>query len=172
MIEYGLTDCSLGRLLVAGTTSGVCALYLGDVDDALVGELRREFAGALVQAVQRPTLKQDSLVHTWLNILKNHPLATLPQLDVPLAVSATDFQRRVWSELRNIPAGQTRTYQEVAVLLGCPTAARAVGRACATNPVSLVVPCHRVVRGDGGLGGYRWGLERKRTLLELEKAQV
>jgi AraC family transcriptional regulator of adaptative response/methylated-DNA-[protein]-cysteine methyltransferase len=92
-----------------------------------------------------------------------------PHVDLPLDVRATAFQWLVWQELRKVPAGSTRTYQQVAEALGRPKAARAVARACATNPVSVVVPCHRVVRGDGGLGGYRWGLERKRALLDREK---
>lgn len=161
-IRYTLTDCPLGRLLLAGTDKGVSAVYLGDEDALLEAELRREFPAA--------TLARDDegLAH-WAELVRLHLEGEQPHLDLPLDVRATAFQRRVWQELQRIPRGQTRTYLEVAEALGQPTAARAVARACATNPVSVVVPCHRVVRGDGGLGGYRWGLGRKQKLLDKEK---
>jgi AraC family transcriptional regulator of adaptative response/methylated-DNA-[protein]-cysteine methyltransferase len=100
-----------------------------------------------------------------------HLSGELPHLELPLDVRATAFQRRVWEHLRTIPYGETRTYQQIAAELGRPGGTRAVGRACATNPVALAVPCHRVVRGDGGLGGYRWGAERKAALLAQERSQ-
>jgi AraC family transcriptional regulator of adaptative response/methylated-DNA-[protein]-cysteine methyltransferase len=161
-IRYTLTDCPLGRLLLAGTDKGVSAVYLGDEDGPLEDELRREFPAAALS-------RDDAGLSHWAEQVRRHLEGDPPHLDLPLDVRATAFQRRVWRELQRIPRGQTRTYREVAEALGRPTAARAVARACATNPVSVVVPCHRVVRGDGGLGGYRWGLGRKKSLLEKEK---
>ncbi len=160
-IRYTLTDCPLGRLLLAGTERGVCAVYLGDEDDALEAELGREFPAAARS-------RDDDGLSGWAEAVRSQ-LEGEPHAELPLDVRATAFQWRVWQELRRIPRGQTRTYREVAEALGQPTAARAVARACATNPVSVVIPCHRVVRGDGGLGGYRWGLARKMKLLENEK---
>lgn len=163
-IRYTLTDCPLGRLLLAGTDQGVSAIYLGDRDDPLEEELRREFPAADLS-------RDDVGLEHWAELVRRHLEGRQPHLDLPLDVRATAFQRRVWQELQRIPLGQTRTYREVAEALGQPTAARAVARACATNPVSVVVPCHRVVRGDGGLGGYRWGLGRKKKLLDREKEE-
>jgi AraC family transcriptional regulator of adaptative response/methylated-DNA-[protein]-cysteine methyltransferase len=160
-IRYTLADCPLGRLLLAGTAQGVCAVYLGDAD----GPLERALAAEFPQA--RRERDEDGL-RAWAGQVVDHLRGQRPHLDLPLDVQATAFQWRVWQELRKIPAGSTRTYKEVAEALGQPSAARAVARACATNPVSVVVPCHRVVRGDGGLGGYRWGLKRKQALLDRE----
>jgi AraC family transcriptional regulator of adaptative response/methylated-DNA-[protein]-cysteine methyltransferase len=160
-ICYTLADCPLGRLLLAATERGVCAVYLGDTDAPLEAALTREYPAARLS-------RDDGLPGPWLAELLEHLRGERPHLDLPLDVQATAFQWRVWQELRRIPYGSTRTYQEIAARLGQPTAARAVARACATNPVSVVVPCHRVVRGDGGLGGYRWGLDRKRQLLDQE----
>jgi AraC family transcriptional regulator, regulatory protein of adaptative response / methylated-DNA-[protein]-cysteine methyltransferase len=164
-IRYALADCPLGRLLLAATDTGVCAVYLGDDDAALTAELRREYPAAEVAP-------DDGTLRPWLADLLDHLRGQQPRLELPLDVRATAFQWRVWQELRAIPYGTTRTYQEVARRIGHPTAARAVARACATNPVSVVIPCHRVVRGDGALGGYRWGLKRKRALLDREKGDA
>jgi AraC family transcriptional regulator of adaptative response/methylated-DNA-[protein]-cysteine methyltransferase len=161
-IHYTLTDCPLGRLLLAGTDRGVCAVYLGDADAYLEGELKLEFPAATLA-------RDDKALAAWAGRVREHLQGDLPHLELPLDVQATAFQWRVWEHLRAIPRGQTRTYRQVAEALGQPTAARAVARACATNPVSVVIPCHRVVRGDGGLGGYRWGLDRKQSLLDREK---
>jgi AraC family transcriptional regulator of adaptative response/methylated-DNA-[protein]-cysteine methyltransferase len=163
-IRYMLTDCPLGRLLLAATDRGVCGVYLGDADDYLEGELRREFPAA--------TLSRDGDgLSDWAALIAEHLRGELPHLELPLDVRATAFQWKVWQYLRTIPRGQTRTYRQVAEALGQPQAARAVARACATNPVSVVIPCHRVVRGDGGLGGYRWGVQRKEALLRKEKGE-
>jgi AraC family transcriptional regulator of adaptative response/methylated-DNA-[protein]-cysteine methyltransferase len=162
-IRYTAADCPLGRLLLAATERGVCAVYLGDADVALEAELKREYPAARVA-------RDDEGLRGWLGELLDHLGGEQPHLELPLDVRATAFQWRVWQELRAIPYGSTRTYREVAEALGRPTAARAVARACATNPVSVLIPCHRVVRGDGELGGYRWGLGRKQALLEREKA--
>ncbi len=161
-IRYTVADCPLGRLLLAGTERGICAVYLGDSDTRLEAELSNEFSAAEVR-------RDDGGLYAWVCELVNHLSGQQPHLDLPLDVRATAFQWRVWQELRAIPYGSTRSYAEIARSLGQPTAARAVARACATNPVSIVIPCHRVVREDGGLGGYRWGLERKQALLDHEK---
>jgi len=160
-ISYATADCSLGRVLVAATDRGVSAVYLGDKDEPLAAALREEYPHAEIH--------RSSGEHSqWVGSIVRHLAGAQPQLDLPTDVVATAFQRRVWEALRSIPFGTTRTYSEVASLLGRPTATRAVARACATNPTSIVVPCHRVIRTDGSLGGYRWGLHRKQFLLEQE----
>jgi AraC family transcriptional regulator of adaptative response/methylated-DNA-[protein]-cysteine methyltransferase len=164
-IRYTLVPCPLGRLLLAATERGICALYLGDVDAPLEAALGREYPRAAIQ-------RDDAALKLWLGDLLQHLSGQRPHLKLPLDVQATAFQWRVWQELQRIPYGSTRTYGEIARALGVPTAARAVARACATNPVSVVIPCHRVVREDGGLGGYRWGLKRKRALLDQEQARA
>jgi AraC family transcriptional regulator of adaptative response/methylated-DNA-[protein]-cysteine methyltransferase len=161
-IHYNLADCPLGRLLLAATERGVSAVYFGDNDAALEAALAREYPAARIS-------RDNGRLRPWLAELLEHLRGRQPHLDLPLDVQATAFQWRVWQELRLIPHGTTRTYQEIAERLGQPTAARAVARACATNPVSVIIPCHRVVRGDGDLAGYRWGLERKRQLLDQER---
>jgi AraC family transcriptional regulator of adaptative response/methylated-DNA-[protein]-cysteine methyltransferase len=160
-MNYSIVVCPLGRLLVAATERGICALYLGSSDAELEAALGAEFP----EAERR---RDEAGLGEWTATLVKHLDGAQPSLDLALDIRATAFQRRVWEELRKIPYGGTRTYSEVARAIGRPTAARAVARACATNPVSVVIPCHRVVREDGGLGGYRWGLERKRALLETE----
>jgi len=160
-ISYTITDCALGRVLVAATNRGVSAVYLGDKDEPLAAALRNEYPQA--------EISRGSGAHSqWVRAIVRHLAGGQAQLDLPTDVVATAFQRRVWEALRAIPFGATRTYSEVANSLGRPTATRAVARACATNPTSILVPCHRVVRTDGSLGGYRWGLDRKKLLLEQE----
>jgi len=161
-ISYALADCPLGRVLVAATDRGVSAVYLGDKDEPLAAALRKEYPHA--------EIRRSSGEHSqWVRSIVKHLAGAQLQLDLPTDVAATAFQRRVWEALRSIPLGSTRTYSEVARLLGQPRATRAVARACATNPTSIVVPCHRVIRTDGSLGGYRWGLNRKQVLLEQER---
>ena len=162
-IGYEFADCPLGRLLVAATERGVCAVYLGDSDSELSAILRSEFPKAEIGAGGP---EMSSTVEAILAHLEGEQ----PHLDLPLDVQATAFQRRVWDELRRIPYGEQRTYQQIAEALGRPKSARAVGRACASNPASIVIPCHRAVGSDGKLRGYRWGLDRKRRLLEREQA--
>ena len=165
-IHYTIVDSPLGRLLVGATDRGISALYLGGSDVALRASLRKEYPRAelLEQNSGRSELGQ------WVRKILAHLRGREPHLDLPTDVQATAFQRRVWEELRRIPYGSTRTYSQVAQAIGRPSAIRAVARACAKNPVSVVVPCHRVVREDGNLAGYRWGIDRKRTLLEREAA--
>jgi AraC family transcriptional regulator, regulatory protein of adaptative response / methylated-DNA-[protein]-cysteine methyltransferase len=161
-ISYTIADSPLGRLLVALTERGVCAVRMGDSDSELEKDLRTEFPAA---TIERTDAKLRASVQTILNHLNNNE----PHLDLPLDIRATAFQRQVWEQLRAIPYGETVSYGDVAKALGKPGAVRAVGRACATNPVALVIPCHRVVREDESLGGYRWGLDRKRKLLAREQ---
>jgi AraC family transcriptional regulator of adaptative response/methylated-DNA-[protein]-cysteine methyltransferase len=162
-IRYTVADSPLGRLLVAATEKGVCAVSLGDRDAELEAALHKEYPAAEVEQDATGLLKE------WVTALLDYLEGERPNLDLPLDVQATAFQWRVWQALQQIPYGRTASYSEVARGLGRPTAARAVARACASNPVALVVPCHRVVRENGELGGYRWGLERKRKLLQQEK---
>lgn len=160
-IGYTIDESPAGRVLVAGTQRGIAAVYLGDRDEILEAELRREFPEATIRRSQELT--------SWIRPIVKHLSGQQPQLELPLDVRATAFQSRVWEALRRIPYGETRTYRDIARALGHPKAARAVARACATNPVSVVIPCHRVVREDGGLGGYRWGIGRKQRLLDRER---
>jgi len=162
-ISYTIADSELGRVLVAATERGISAVYLGDRDSDLTAALREEYPRAEIRSSAGEHSK-------WVGDIVRHLAGSNQRLDLPTDVVATAFQRRVWEALRAIPMGATRTYSEVASSIGQPSAIRAVGHACATNPVSIVVPCHRVVRTDGTLGGYRWGLGRKKLLLEREKA--
>src|SRR5271157_445645 len=163
-INYTIVDSSLGRLLVAATALGICAVSFADEDARLTALIKSEYPAADIQ-------RDDILLKRWVNAILAYLDGSQPHLDLPLDVQATAFQLRVWEELRRIPYGETRTYAQVAHAIGQPSAVRAVGHACATNPAALVTPCHRVVRSDGGLGGYRWGLERKQTLLAREQSQ-
>ena len=161
-IGYTVTRSPLGSLLVAATARGVAAVSLGDSEAVLESALRAEYPEAEIR-------RDDAGLQRWLSLVLDHIAGTAPRTDLPLDVQATAFQHRVWQELRAIPRGQTRSYSEVARRLGSPTAARAVARACASNRVALIVPCHRVVEAGGGVGGYRWGVDRKRALLAGER---
>jgi AraC family transcriptional regulator of adaptative response/methylated-DNA-[protein]-cysteine methyltransferase len=161
VVRWALTDSPLGRLLVGATERGVCSVRLGDSDSALEAGLRREFPEAELQ-------RDDGPLAGWVGQILEYLAGAAPRIDVPVDVRATAFQWRVWEALRAIPRGGTRSYAEIAREVGAPRAARAVARACAANPVALVIPCHRVVRADGDQGGYRWGAERKAKLLALE----
>lgn len=164
-IHFTTVGSPLGRLLVARTKRGLCSVSLADSDRHLETRLRREYPRADVRR------DRNGLSH-WVRALVSHLEGRQPRLDLPLDIRGSAFQCRVWEALRRIPYGTTRTYGEVARAIGRPKAARAVGHACATNPVPLVIPCHRVVRGGGGLGGYGLGIERKRALLEMEKTRT
>lgn len=163
-IYYSTAACPLGRLLIARTKIGVCAVSLGDDDAQLIEDLVRQFTAATV--LHSPDLggELDAVLAMW----------TQGALDsgLPLDIRGTAFQHRVWQALRRIPAGQTRTYQQLATEVDTPAAVRAVGSACAANRLALVVPCHRVLRSDGQLGGFRWGLPTKRRLLEAERKRA
>ena len=161
-ISYTIVPCPLGRILVAATTRGVSAVYLGDSDEPLKKALTQEYPRAEIR-------HNAAGIGPWVRGIVQHLRGQEPHIDMPLDVQATAFQRRVWEELQRIPYGSTKSYREVARAIGKPKAIRAVARACATNPVSIVVPCHRVVREDGNLAGYRWGLGRKETLIAKER---
>jgi AraC family transcriptional regulator of adaptative response/methylated-DNA-[protein]-cysteine methyltransferase len=162
-IAYTIVSSPLGRLLVGATERGISALYLGETESHLEATLKKEYPRAEI-------MRDRNGLEGWVGKILTHLRGREPQLDLPTDVQATAFQRCVWEELRRIPYGTTRTYSEVARAIGRPKAIRAVARACATNPVSVVVPCHRVVREDGNLAGYRWGLDRKQALIEHESA--
>lgn len=162
-IGFATAESPLGRLLVAATDKGICSVYLGDDDGALQERLEREFPAADVR-------RDDTYLGEWIAAIVRHLQGKEPHLDLPIDVRATLFQKRVWEALRRIPYGSTRSYAQVAEAIGSPTATRAVAHACATNPVAIVVPCHRVVRSDGTRGGYRWGEWRKELLLAQEQA--
>jgi len=164
-VRYAIADSPLGRMLIAATDRGVCAIQFAPSDGELIEGLKREFPFA--------TRKPDAdglqaWVQTLLSKMTGHELNAA----LPLDIRATAFQRRVWTYLQSIPFGATRSYSQVAKAIGQPTASRAVARACATNPVAVAIPCHRVVREDGSVSGYRWGVGRKKALLELERRGV
>lgn len=161
-VGYTIVDSPLGRLLVGVTERGVCAVCLGDSDAKLEAALAAEYPQAEIR-------RDEAMLGQWVAAFLNHLEGRTPHLDLPVDVRATAFQWRVWEKLRTIPYGSTRSYSEVARAIGRPKAVRAVAHACATNPVAVVIPCHRVVGKDGGLHGYRWGLERKQKLLALER---
>ncbi|MBL8132314.1 MAG: bifunctional DNA-binding transcriptional regulator/O6-methylguanine-DNA methyltransferase Ada [Anaerolineae bacterium] len=161
-IAFATARCPLGVLLVGMTARGVCAVKLGDTGEALLEDLEREFPAAAIR-------QDDAALHPMLTAINRYLNGETPHLDLPLDIRATAFQRRVWEALRQIPYGETRTYAEIAHAIEAPKAARAVGNACAENQTALIIPCHRVVRGDGVIGHYRWGSERKKRLLAMER---
>ena len=160
-IHFDIGSSALGRVLVAITDNGVCAILLGDTPRAVTRELRPRCPGAAL--TQDP--KRLARALTQVIDLAEGRRATL---DLPLDPAGTAFQRRVWNALRRIPSGSTASYTDIARRIDAPTSFRAVAQACGANPLALAIPCHRVVRSDGGLSGYRWGIGRKKTLLERE----
>jgi len=165
-IRFAIVPSVLGLVLVAATPQGICAIDLGDTAEALKEELHRRFPKAEFQA---PDPEFAAMVSKVLTFLEDPHRG---RLDLPLDVQGTAFQRRVWLALQEIPPGDTVIYADIASRIGKPKAARAVAQACAANPVAVVIPCHRVVRGNGQLGGYRWGVDRKRVLLEQERKET
>jgi AraC family transcriptional regulator, regulatory protein of adaptative response / methylated-DNA-[protein]-cysteine methyltransferase len=161
-VAYTVTASPLGRILIAATPKGICFLALGDDDRELLAQLRGELPEASIE-------RDDAKLARYSNVIFEYLSGATPQPQLPLDIRATAFQCRVWQLLRSIKPGKTRTYSDLAVELGDRKLTRAVARACATNPVSLLIPCHRVVRSTGQLAGYRWGLERKERLLEIER---
>jgi AraC family transcriptional regulator of adaptative response/methylated-DNA-[protein]-cysteine methyltransferase len=166
-IDFSISRSPLGRLLLAATARGVCRVMIGDDDREMERELRLEYPHAEIR-------QNDRLLSAQVRALLEYLRGRSPHPDLPLDVRATAFQWRVWRQLRAIPYGETRSYQQVAREMGAPTATRAVARACATNPVAVLIPCHRVIRTDGSMGGYRWGIQRKEALLarENERSKV
>lgn len=164
-IQFTIVPCKLGQLLVATTERGVCAIKLGDDPSELERLLFNEFSAARI-------VRENQAHKVWIQAILNFVAGKEPHLDLPLDVRATAFQKQVWQALQRIPYGQTRTYADIAREIGQPTAVRAVANACGANPTALIVPCHRVVRSDGSMGGYHWGVERKRQLLLQEALQL
>ena len=162
-IRFAVGECSLGSILVATTDKGVCAILLGDDPDALVRDLQDRFPRAELIGGDE---EFEQLVAQVVGFVEAPAIG----LDLPLDVRGTAFQRWVWQALREIPVGSTASYTDVAERLGSPNAVRAVAQACAANTIAVAIPCHRVVRRDGALSGYRWGVERKRALLRREAA--
>ena len=162
-ISFATAQCSLGVLLVAATEKGVCSVAFGDTGAQLESDLKGEFFAARIQP-------DEANLQKYVRAIVAHLDGGRKTLDLPLDLQATAFQMQVWAQLRRIPYGETRSYKQVAEALGNPKAVRAVARACATNPVALVNPCHRVIGADGNLSGYRWGVNRKKQLLEREQS--
>jgi AraC family transcriptional regulator, regulatory protein of adaptative response / methylated-DNA-[protein]-cysteine methyltransferase len=161
-MSYTIADCYLGKMLVAKTDKGVCSLTFGDEDRFLIDNLKNEFPKAEISE-NRGDLKET------IEIILEHLSGKNKLINLPLDLRSTAFQMQVWELLRKIPFGETLSYKQVAEKIGNPKAIRAVARACATNRVAVVIPCHRVIGSDGNLSGYRWGIERKKQLLEIEK---
>jgi len=163
-IKYAAGRCSLGAILVAASVKGICAILLGDQSAGLVQNLRERFPEA---RLAEATGSLDRLVAKVIRLVDSPRTG----LDVPLDIRGTKFQQQVWLALQKIPVGATATYTDIAGQIGAPKSVRAVAQACAANPIAVAIPCHRVVRRDGELSGYRWGIERKRVLLAREGAR-
>ncbi len=161
-IRYTCADSPLGRMLIAATERGICSIQFARSDGELLEGLKREFPFAARKV-------DGGGLQSWVRALLKRMQGRDIDSALPLDIRATAFQRRVWAYLQSIPFGATQSYSQVAKAVGRPSACRAVARACATNPVAIAIPCHRVVRGDGSTGGYRWGIERKKALLEMER---
>jgi AraC family transcriptional regulator of adaptative response/methylated-DNA-[protein]-cysteine methyltransferase len=162
-IRFSLAECSLGLVLIARTERGLCAIFLGEDAEALAGELRLRFPQATLVLVD---ISEDSLLRKALALVESPD----EHLSLPLDLQGTPFQKRVWQALREIGPGYTTSYAGIAVRIGAPRAVRAVAQACAANPLAIAIPCHRVLRSDGDISGYRWGIDRKRALLAREAA--
>jgi AraC family transcriptional regulator of adaptative response/methylated-DNA-[protein]-cysteine methyltransferase len=165
-ITHATVESPLGPMMIGATDRGICFVQFGESEEELLAALRREYYAAEITAMPA---KRPRAFAVWIDALMRHLAGNQPRLELPLDIRATAFQMRVWRYLQAIPYGQVQSYREVAEGIGQPTAARAVAQACASNTVALAIPCHRVIRGSGELGGYRWGLARKRTLIELER---
>jgi AraC family transcriptional regulator, regulatory protein of adaptative response / methylated-DNA-[protein]-cysteine methyltransferase len=162
-LDVSVSESTLGLVLVAATNAGVAAVLIGDDRAALRADLAQRFPGAMLRDGGTSSALAERVVRAI-------DTTTSDRAAIPLDLRGTDFQRDVWRALRAIPRGKTATYSEIAKRIGQPTAARGVAQACAANPIAVLIPCHRVVRSDGGLSGYRWGVERKRALLDRESA--
>jgi AraC family transcriptional regulator, regulatory protein of adaptative response / methylated-DNA-[protein]-cysteine methyltransferase len=165
-ISYAGVETVLGAMAIGATDRGICFLQFGESPEALRAQLAREYPEARI--IESATL--DAPLCNWVAAIDRYLKGEQPHLDLPLDVRATAFQLRVWRYLQNIPYGDLQSYAEVAEGIGRPGSARAVAQACGKNAVALAIPCHRIIRGDGNLGGYRWGLHRKRLLIDLERA--
>jgi AraC family transcriptional regulator of adaptative response/methylated-DNA-[protein]-cysteine methyltransferase len=167
-ITYATVSSALGLLAIGATDRGLCFVQFGESEEELSAALRREYPAAQIVPMEQPHPPEFA---RWIAALDEHLAGRRPRLDLPLDIRATAFQMRVWNYLQSIPYGEVQSYGEVAAGIGRPSAVRAVARACASNTVALAIPCHRVIRGTGELGGYRWGLARKRALIDRERAQ-
>jgi len=167
VITYASVDSRVGRMMIGATDRGLCFVQFGESDAALLAELKKEYPAARYEAMREPSHPD---FRRWIGALTRHLSGQQPRLDLPLDIRATAFQMRVWTYLQSIPYGQVQSYGEVAAGIGKPSAVRAVASACARNRVAILIPCHRVIRGTGELGGYRWGLARKRALIDRERA--
>jgi AraC family transcriptional regulator of adaptative response/methylated-DNA-[protein]-cysteine methyltransferase len=161
-IRFAVLECALGQVLIAATQRGICRIRLGENAASMEARLRHEFPAADIR-------RDDRALALFAKEIVCRAEGAAPHRDLPLDVRSTAFQRRVWKELQRIPHGETRSYAEIAAALGEPGAVRAVGNACAGNPAAIAIPCHRVLRNDGGLGGYAWGIERKQALIAAER---
>jgi AraC family transcriptional regulator of adaptative response/methylated-DNA-[protein]-cysteine methyltransferase len=168
-ITYATIKSPVGLMMIGATDRGLCFVQFGETADGLLAVLSKEYAAAQVLPMRKPYPLE---FQQWVDALNRHLSGMQPDLDLPLDIRATAFQMRVWNYLQSIPYGEVQSYGEVAAGIGQPSATRAVARACATNRVALVIPCHRVIRGTGELGGYRWGLTRKRALIDRERASA
>ncbi len=166
-MTYSIVDSALGRLIVAGTRRGICFAAMDESDRTLVAELRGDYPRASIR-IADPNRPEDSQIGNWAVALAKYITGLAPMPTPPMDIRGTPFQFAVWEQLRAIPPGETRSYSEIARRIGRPHAIRAVGTANGANPVSIIIPCHRAIRASGHLGGYRWGLDRKRRLLEME----
>ncbi|MGH9453368.1 MAG: bifunctional DNA-binding transcriptional regulator/O6-methylguanine-DNA methyltransferase Ada [Terriglobia bacterium] len=166
-ISHVSVKSPVGLMMVGATDRGLCSLQFGESRAPLLAALRREYPAAALEAMKRPYPRQFRL---WMDSLFRHLRGQQPRLGLPVNVRATAFQLKVWTYLQSIPYGEVESYSEVAKAIGHPRAMRAVARACASNRVAIVIPCHRVIRGNGELGGYRWGLARKRVLIDQERS--
>jgi AraC family transcriptional regulator of adaptative response/methylated-DNA-[protein]-cysteine methyltransferase len=167
-ITYVAVESPLGLMMIGATDRGLCSVQFGKTAEELLDGLRQEYPEATLEAMETPHPPE---FRKWIDALLAYLAGQPARLDLPLDINATAFQMLVWNYLQSIPAGEVQSYGEVAQAIGRPTAVRAVARACATNPVALAIPCHRVIRGTGELGGYRWGLARKRALIDMERAR-
>jgi len=165
-ISWATANTALGLLMMAATDRGLCFVQFGESNEELLAKLRAEYPAAEILPMAQPCPEQFS---AWTQALAEYLDGNPPQLDIALDIRATAFQFKVWNYLQSIPCGEVRSYADVAAGIGQPSAARAVGRACASNRVALVIPCHRVIRSSGDPGGYRWGLQRQRALLDCER---
>lgn len=166
-ISYAPLRTPAGLMMIGATDRGICFVQFGDSEDELIERLHAEYRNADVTPMQTPA---HPAFAQWVQAIARHVAGDQPHLDLPLDIRATAFQMRVWKYLQSIPYGDVQSYAEVADAIGSLNGARAVAGACASNPVAVVIPCHRVIRGTGELGGYRWGLERKRALIDRERA--
>jgi len=168
-IAYAVRHTAMGPLLMAATARGICFAQFGESEAALIAQLKSEFPDATLTP---PGMAQSQELNAWIDALGAHLAGDAPRPELALDLRGSAFQLRVWRFLLQLPDGKVLSYAQLAAGIGAPRAVRAAASACAANRIAMLIPCHRVLRGDGGLGGYRWGLERKRNLIERERARL